>query len=155
MCTLKSSPAAPYWIPAAVQWFSDRHSAWSCVSCSEYMPRNTSSVLTGSFYHVAHRLIRHKDIVNSWWRTKWWWVIRSLFSACISGNKLGSAHHSCLTSLFTIRCCTVFFTFRRFSIWSLYLVLFFYLSYIERKPWTLILSTQEDFMPNTYWNIRC
>ena len=30
----------------------------------------------------------------------------SLFSACISGNKLGSAHHCCLASRFPVSCCT-------------------------------------------------
>ena len=42
-----------------------------------------------------------------------------------SGNKLGSVYHSCLISLFTISYCTVFFTFHRFSIWSIYLLIFF------------------------------
>ena len=107
------------------QWFSDRRSVWLRESSRcESIPRNTCSVLT-SFLSCRHRLIRHKDIINSWWRAKWWWIIRSLFSGCMSGNKLGSAHHSCLASLLTISCCTVFFTFYRFSIWSVYLLVFF------------------------------
>ena len=40
-------------------------------------------------------------------------------------NKLCSTHHSCLVSVFTISCCTVFLTFHRFSIWSLYLFVYF------------------------------
>ena len=109
-----------------LQWSSDRRRVWLRVSSRcQHMPQNICFALTGSFLHVAHRLIRHKDIINSWWRGKWWWVTRSLFCACISGNKLGSAHYSCLVSLFTISCCTVFFSFHRFSIWSRYLLEFF------------------------------
>ena len=111
-----------------LQWSSDRRRVWLRVSSRcEYMPQNFCYVLTDSFYHVARRLIRHKVIIDSWWRTKRWWVITSLFSACRSVNKLGSAHYSCLVSLFTISCCTVLFTFHRFSIWSLYLLVFLFI----------------------------
>ena len=109
-----------------LHWFSDQRRVWlGASSRCEYMAQNFCSVLTCSFYHVTHRLIRRKYIVNSWWRAKWWGVVRSLFSACMPGNKLGSAHYSCLVSLFTISCCAVFFKFHRFSIWILYLLVFF------------------------------
>ena len=124
----KSSPASPHWIAAS---FSGLVTGvvWGWV-VTHNLTRGTSSAekhllrFYWLFLSFRHWLITHKDIINSWWREKWWWIIRSLFSTCMSSNKLGSTHHSCLASLFTVSCCTVFFTFYRFSIWSLYLLVF-------------------------------
>ena len=47
--------------PCCFQWFSELHRVRVCVSDS-YMPQNTWSVLTGSFYHIALWFVRQKYI---------------------------------------------------------------------------------------------
>ena len=124
MCTVSSSPASPYGIATA---FSGLVTAQSAVVRLTWTgtPRYQDQVHLCRTYWLflpcrpsAYQTkICHKFVMKS--------KIMTVFSAYMSGNKLGSAHCSCLVSFFTISCCTVLFTFYRFSIWSLYLLVFF------------------------------
>ena len=111
-------------------------------------------LLACSFYNAPTGIWDAKILYHFWSRTKWSWVITSLCRACMSDNKLDSAHHSCLSSPFPVSCCTVFFTFRRFSIWSLHLSVFFIYLTLKGNFELLILSMQWVCMSNGYWNIR-